>query len=84
MMGDFYRQEFDLNNAEDVAEVVSLTNTVTVASGTYTNCLKTLETSPLEPDASGNKYYAPGVGNVLVIDLVTGERLELVSVATQP
>jgi len=83
-VGDFYRQEFDLNNAEDVAEVVSLTNTVTVTSGTYTNCLKTLETSPLEPDASENKYYAAGVGNVLVIDLVTGERLELISVTTEP
>jgi len=84
MVGDFYRQEFDLDNAEDVAEVVSLTNTVTVASGTYTNCLKTLETSPLEPDAMENKYYASGVGNVLVVDLVTGERLELISVTIGP
>ena len=82
LVGDFYRQEFDLDNAEDVAEVVSLTNTVTIASGTHTNCLKTLETSPLEPDARENKYYASGVGNVLVIDLVTGERLELVEVST--
>jgi hypothetical protein len=83
-VGDFYRQEFDLNNAEDVAEVISLTNTVTVVSGTYTNCLKTLETTPLEPDALENKYYAVGVGNVLVIDLVSGERLELISVTTEP
>jgi len=79
-IGDFYRQEFSLANAEDNAEVVSLTNSVTVASGTYTNCLKTLETSPLEPDAMENKYYATDVGNVLVIDLVTGDRTELVQV----
>ena len=83
-VGDFYRQEFDLDNAEDFAEVISLTNTVIVASGTFTNCLKTLETSPLEPDAMENKYYATGVGNVLVIDLVTAERLELISVTNGP
>jgi hypothetical protein len=84
MPGDFYRQEFDLDNAEDVAEVVSLSNTVTVASGTYSNCLMTLETEPLEPDARENKYYAAGVGNVLIIDLVTREREELISVTTEP
>jgi len=83
-VGDFYRQEFDLGNAEDFAEVISLTNTVIVASGTFTNCLKTLETSPLEPDAMENKYYASGVGNVLVIDLATAERLELISVTVGP
>jgi hypothetical protein len=83
-VGDFYRQEFDLDNAEDVAEVISLTNSVTVASGTFTNCLVTLETSPLEPEAMENKYYASGVGNVLVIDLVTAERLELISVTNGP
>jgi hypothetical protein len=82
-VGDFYRQEFDLDNAEDVAEVLSLTQSLTVAVGPFTNCLQTKETSPLEPDALENKYYARGVGNVLVIDLVTGERLELVQVTSE-
>jgi len=31
-----------------------------------------------------NKYYATGVGNVLVIDLATAERLELISVTNGP
>ncbi len=81
--GDFYRQEFDLNNAEDNAEVVDLTSSATVPFGSFNNCLKTLETSPLEPDARENKYYATGVGNVLVIDLVTGDRTELVQKTTE-
>ena len=82
-IGDFYRQEFSLQNAEDFAQVVGLNSTVVVPYGTFTNCLKTLETTPLEPDASENKYYAAGVGNVLTVDLVTGERDELVQIITE-
>jgi|SRR5437588_7697989 len=40
-------------------------------------------TTSLEPDALEDKYYAPGVGNVLTVDLVTGERDELVSITTE-
>ena len=72
------RQEFALATAEDNALVVSLNATVTVPRGTFTHCLKTLETTPLEPDARENKYYASGVGNVLTVDLEAGERIKLV------
>src|SRR5215813_3690631 len=37
---DFYRQEFDLGNAEDFADVKSLSDTVTVPYGTFTHCLR--------------------------------------------
>ena len=78
--GDFYRQEFSLANAEDNALVVSLNATVTVPRGTFTHCLKTLETTPLEPDARENKYYASGVGNVLTVDLETRDKIKLVKI----
>jgi hypothetical protein len=81
-IGDFYRQEFSLNNAEDFAQTISLHATAKVPYGTFTDCLKSLETTPLEPDATENKFYAPGVGNVLTVDLVTGERDELVGITT--
>jgi len=77
-VGDFYRQEFDLDNAEDFAAVESLNETVAVPAGNFSNCLKTLETTPLEPDLKENKWYAPGVGNVLTVDANTGERMELI------
>jgi hypothetical protein len=80
--GDFYRQEFWLGTAEDIAEVADLTNSVMVPFGSFTNCLRTIETSPLEPDALENKFYKAGVGQLLTIDLVTGEQLELVQVIT--
>jgi hypothetical protein len=79
-IGDFYRQEFSLNNAEDFAETVSLTASVTVPAGTFHNCLKSKETTPLETDLLEYKFYAPGVGNVLTVDARTGDRGELVQI----
>ncbi|PYV95009.1 MAG: hypothetical protein DMG89_23330 [Acidobacteria bacterium] len=79
-IGDFYRQEFDLGNAEDFAEVKSLSDTVTVPVGTFTQCLRTLETTPLEPDLKEAKWYATGIGNVLTKDLNTGEKSKLVRI----
>ncbi|MBI3636089.1 MAG: hypothetical protein HY216_07720 [Candidatus Rokubacteria bacterium] len=81
-IGDFYRQEFLLKDAEDMAEVVSLTESVTVPVqvAAFDNCLKTKETSPLEPDVTENKFYAAGVGNLLTIDLTTGEQSALVQI----
>ena len=81
-IGDFYRQEFSLNNAEDYGETIGLNATVTVPYGTFEHCLKSEETTPLEPDALEDKFYAAGVGNVLTVDLVSGERDELVQIMT--
>ena len=82
-IGDFYRQEFALQNAEDYAETIGLNATVTVPFGTFAHCLKSKETTPLEPDALEDKFYAPGVGNVLTVDRVSGERDELVQITTE-
>jgi len=81
--GDFYRQEFSLGNAEDYAETLNLNSRVVVPYGHFNNCLKSQETSPLEPDALEEKYSAPGIGNVLTVDLVTGERDELISITSE-
>ena len=80
-VGMTYRMEFKAGDAEDIAKIVATNQTVTVASGTYTGCLKIEEWSPLENELE-IKYYAPGVGFVLEINPVTGERLELMSIET--
>jgi len=82
-IGDFYRQEFLLNEAEDLAEVVSLSASVTTPSGTFDHCLETKETEAIDPSALENKFYAAKVGNVLTHDLVTGEMLPLVQIKTE-
>jgi len=78
-VGAIYRQEFQQEDAEDIAKVLSTNETVTTAYGTWHNCLKIEEWSPLENERE-IKYYAPGVGFVLEINPATGERLELLDV----
>jgi hypothetical protein len=83
-VGDVYRQEFALGEAEDLARVLSLDASATVPfGGTYDNCLKTEDFSPLEPDHVENKFFAAGVGEILTIDTDTGVREELIDVVTE-
>ena len=63
-----YRQEYYKGEAEDVAEVLSVDDTVQVPFGSFENCLKTRDTTPLEPDVREHKYYAKDVGPVLERD----------------
>ncbi len=81
MVEDTYRLEFDLGNAEDTAEVLSLTGSATTpAFSCAGTCLITEDTTPLSPDALENKYYAPGVGLILETKPRTGARLELIQI----
>ena len=57
-----YYQEIAPDVAMDRAVIVSLTETLRVPAGTFTEVLKTEETTPLEPNAREFKYYARGVG----------------------
>jgi len=80
-VGNEYRQEFALGEAEDMAKVQKLDGIATVpAAKCEGNCLVTLEFSALEPSAMENKYYAPNVGPILVVDLETGVREELIEI----
>lgn len=81
--GNFNRQEFSFDNAEDVAEVLSLNDTVAVPFGSFDRCLKTGETNILSPGDVSYKYYAAGVGNLLTVEAETGERFELVRITRE-
>jgi hypothetical protein len=78
-VGDFYRQEFQIGVAEDLAAVLSLSDSVTVPFGTFSSCLLTEESSPLEPGAIEHKDYVAGLGLVLTIE-DDGSRTELVEI----
>ncbi len=83
-VGDVYRQEFALGEAEDLAEVLKLTGSAHVpAASCEGDCLVTRDFTPIEPGAEEHKYYAPGVGSILEVDLETGERLKLIGFQTQ-
>jgi hypothetical protein len=68
-VGFQHDQEIAPGVAEDHAEVVSTTETVTGPSGPVANCIKVKETSRLEPGTIEYKLYAPGVGLVTDQDL---------------
>lgn len=74
-VGDSYDQEVAPGTAEDHAEVLSLDRTVSAPFGTFGNCLKTAETTPLEPDALEYKYYAPGIGQIKAKDITGGDEV---------
>jgi hypothetical protein len=65
-VGDVFEQEKAPGIAEDRMTILSLTETVTVPAGTYTDCLKSEDVNPLDgTGAIEFKYYCPGVGFAL-------------------
>jgi len=82
-VGDSYRQEYYEDEAEDMGEVLSLNEPVSVPYGSYENCLKTKDWTPLEPDVIEHKYYALDVGFVMEIMFEGGsEWIKLIDIAT--
>lgn len=82
-VGDVIRQEVAWGNAEDVVEILSLTGTESTGPASCNGtCLVTRDFTPLEPEANENKYYVPGIGLIVEINLESGERLELIEFNT--
>jgi hypothetical protein len=91
-VGAVYRQEFDLNNAEDLAEI--LTTTYSYGNDPVLDelmpqeladllcagdCIVTKEFSPLAPGGFERKYSARGIGQFFSINPESGESVQLVS-----
>jgi len=82
--GLWYRTEYYEGEAEDLAQILSLNETVTVPYGTFTNCLKVLDFNALEPGVEEHKYYAPGIGVVKEVEVKGGSDFaELVDIQTE-
>jgi hypothetical protein len=64
VVGMKYYVKFSPGIIEDRAEVTSISTALSTPAGDFENGLVTRETSPLEPGASDQKSYAPGVGIV--------------------
>jgi len=82
-IGDTYRQEYLKSEAEDMADILSLSESASVKYGSFADCLKTRDYTSLEPDVVENKYFAPGVGEVLItLEKGGTERMELIKIIT--
>ena len=64
---NYFQEHAPLDDAMDQGTIfVAFIDTLTLEFGTFENVLQILETTELEPDEREFKYYAPGVGLILV------------------
>ncbi len=77
-VGQAYYQEFYAGEAEDRGRILSLNESVSVPAGSFTNCIQTEDTTPLERDVLEHKFYCPNVG--VVLELEEDTRIELLSI----
>jgi len=78
-----YRQEYYKGEAEDMAQVMSLSESASVPQGTYDNVLTTKEWSALDKQpVIEYKYYAKDIGFIMVKEGQTGG-LQLVEIREQ-
>jgi hypothetical protein len=71
-VGMKYYLEIAPGIAMDLAEVVSITETVNTPAGEFRNCLKIRESSKIESGAQEYKTFAPGIG------LISKDRMKLI------
>ena len=62
LLGSRYFQEYAPGVAMDRAENVEMGPSVTTKGGTFSDCVKVEETTPLDPGELGYKVYCPGIG----------------------
>jgi hypothetical protein len=60
--GGPYRQEYLPGEAEDMARVLTVDESLRVSYGSYVQVVVTRDWSPLDPGVAEHKHYAPGVG----------------------
>ena len=70
LLGARYYQEIAPGVAMDRAEILSTSETLKTPLQTFTNCLKTVETTPIEPLEKEYKIYAPGIGLIKDEDML--------------
>ena len=80
-VGDSYRQEYYKGEAEDMRDTVEVGITVKTKLGTFNDCVKVYDWTPLDLKSREHKYYCPSVGALVLNEhLETGKRSELTKI----
>lgn len=82
-VGDTYRQEYAPHvDALGMAKVLAVGQTITVPEGTFTQCVKTLEWNPADPEPSEeHKWNCKGAGGLVQEkNLETADLVKLVDI----
>lgn len=69
----YYQEYAPEDEALDRAQNAAMGLTIETALGTFTDCVGTIETTPLDPESEGVKAYCPGVGIVMDEELMLTE-----------
>ena len=70
LLGARFYNEIAPGVAMDRVEIISLKDTLQTPAGIFYNCLKTEETTPLEPKTKEYKLFTPGIGLIKDGDLL--------------
>ena len=70
LIGARFYNEIAPGVAMDRVEIISLKDTLQTPAGFFYNCLKTEETTPLEPKTKEYKLFTPGIGLIKDGDLL--------------
>ena len=63
-VGDAFRQEYYVGEAEDMFEIIEVGGSTEVPVGMFEDVITTEDWTPLEPEVIEEKQYAPGVGKL--------------------
>jgi len=74
-VGDQYNEENAPGVAQDRAEVIGVNESITVPFGSFTGCIRTRNTTPLDPEVLEEKVYCPGVGTVFEEDITPDQAI---------
>lgn len=77
-MNEEYYQEYYVGEAEDKGKVLSASESVSVPAGSYADVVQTFDFSSLDPNIQAHKFYAPGIGVIKEVELLTGEEVMLI------
>jgi hypothetical protein len=81
-LNEEYRQEYYLGKAEDMGQLLSVNDSLTVPFGSFDQVVKTLDFSNIEAGKE-QKFYAPGIGLLKEMDVNGNEEVVLTKM-TQP
>jgi len=77
-VGETYRLEYYQGEAEDMAELLSTSESLAIDLGSFENVVQTYDFTPLDPEAQEHKFYAEGIGVIQEVDLTTGDTVDLI------
>ena len=72
-------QEYYAGQAEDTENLISVSESIEIAFGSFDNVVQTYDYTPLDPNSQERIFYAAGLGTIKSINLVTGDEIDLIA-----